>query len=67
MTKTFISGMVILTITLGAFGAQAMTSEEPGRKAVEPQVHDKCTEATWPQIPAVCLEGGNDRFNVAFE
>jgi hypothetical protein len=61
MTKTLASGILLLTIVLGAFGAQAMTSEELGRKAVEPQVHDMCAGATWPQIPAMCLEGGSGR------
>ena len=61
MTKPLISYIVILTITLGAFGAQAMTSAVPEGKAVEPQVHDLCAGATWPQIPAMCLEGGSGR------
>ena len=58
-TKTFASGIVILTITLGAFGAQAMTSKEQKGKAVEPQVRDMCAGATWPEIPGMCLERGS--------
>jgi hypothetical protein len=27
----------------------------------EPQVHDMCAGGTWPQIPAMCLEGGSGR------
>ena len=61
MKNSLVSYIVILTIILGAFGAQAMTSVAHEGKNVEPQVHDLCAGATWPQIPAMCLEGGSGR------
>ena len=61
ISKTFIGGILILTVVLGAFGAQAMTSVENEGKAIEPQGRYMCAGATWPQIPAVCLEGGSGR------
>jgi hypothetical protein len=59
MTKTFTSSIFILTVVLGACGAQAMTSVETPGKAVEPQGRYLCASATWPRIPAMCLEGGS--------
>lgn len=59
MTKTFTSSILILTVVLGACGAQAMTSVEIEGKAVEPQGRYLCAGATWPKIPAMCLEGGS--------
>ena len=59
MTKTFTSAILILSVVLAAFGAQAMTSAEIEGKAVEPQGSYMCAGATWPQIPAMCLEGGS--------
>ena len=59
MTKTFASGILILAVVLAAFGAQAMTAAEIEGKAVEPEGSYMCAGATWPQIPAMCLEGGS--------
>jgi hypothetical protein len=59
MTKIFNVGALIFTVVLSACGAQAMTSLQNQGKAVQPQGHYLCAGATWPQIPAVCLEGGS--------
>ena len=61
MTKIFAGGILISTVVLGTFGAQAMTSIQDQDKAVEPQGRYLCAGATWPQIPTMCLEGRSGR------
>jgi len=59
MTKIFAGGILSVTVILGAFGAQAMTSVQNEGKAAQPPKRYLCAGATWPQIPAMCLEGGS--------
>ena len=61
MTKIFASGISILTIVLGTFGAQAMTSVRDEDKAAQPQGRYLCAGATRSQIAAMCPDGGSGR------
>ena len=57
----FTNGISMATIVLSTFSAQSMTSARNEDKAGQAEGRYLCAGATWPQIPAMCLEGGSGR------